>query len=492
MKKNILTIFILTTLIFFSCREEPFVPDTFGSVFGEVVVAGTNEVVVDATVSTNPPTSILQTDEQGLFAFEDIKTGSYTLRIERSGFVTKVENISVLENHSTNVVVRLTSDSLANNAPTMPMLVSPSDLSKNNDLAVTLSWEATDPDGDELTYDVKLFNSDLSLNTVLIEDTPEPFFDLEGLEHETSYFWQVIVKDGNTSVNGDIWNFETKEFPDLRFLFARQLNGKYDIYAGDEDNTVVQMTNGTTNSWRPRMSPQRDKIAYLSNDGLETHIYTINRNGTEKQKITSIPVNGTNSLELDFSWSPNGFKLLYMNGNKLYTVNRDGTGTELFAEGPNGFTYAEVDWNLAENQVIARLVGDNPYNSVIHLHDGSGEFIQSLLADIPGSSGGAMLSLVGDEMLYTHDVSGYEVFDGRQLDARIFIRGISSPVPTDLSHEKDLGTNDLDPRYSPNGASIIFVNTINDGISQKDIYKMDLDGDNRTLLFENAEMPEWK
>lgn len=489
-KLQAVLLFLLITL--FSCREEPFVPDTFGFVFGEVVVEGTNELVADATVSTNPPTSIIQTGEQGQFAFEDIKTGSYTLRVERSGFITKVENISVLENHSTNVVVRLISDSLANNAPTMPTLISPDNLSKENELDVILSWEATDPDGDNLTYDVKLFNSDLSLNTVLAENISEPFYELTELEYEKSYFWQIIVKDGTVDVNGDIWNFETKAFPDYRILFARQTSGKFDVYAGDEEGNIIQMTNGTTNSWRPRMNPQRDKIAYLSNEGLETHIYVMNRNGTEKERITTIPVSGSNSLELDFTWAPSGFKVLYMSGNKLYTVNIDGTGTELFAEGPNGFTYAEVDWNLAENKVIARLVGDNPYNSVIHLHAGDGDFEQSLLADIPGSSGGAMLSLVGDEMLYTHDVSGYEVFDGRQLDARIFTRGLTVPVPFDLSSYKESGTNDLDPRYSPDGAFVIFVNTNNDGISQKDIYKMDLDGDNRVLLFENAEMPDWK
>ena len=492
MKKKLLTIFIFATLIFLSCREEAFVPETFGSVFGEVVIEGTNEIVIGASVSTNPPTSVLETDEQGKFAFEDITTGSYTLRVEKQGFITEVVNISVLENHSTNVVVRLISDSLANNAPTMPVLISPEDLSKGNALGVVLSWEATDPDGDELTYDVKLFNSDLSLNTVLVEDTPETSYELTDLEYEKSYFWQVIVKDGNTTVNGDIWNFETEVFPDYRYLFARQTDGKYDVYAGDDEGNAIKMTDGTTNSWRPRMSPQRDKIAFLSNDGLETHIYIMNRNGTEREKVTSIPVSGTNSLELDFSWSPSGFELLYMNGNKLYTVNRDGTGTELFTEGANGFTFAEVDWNLAQNKIVARLVGDNPYNSIIHLFDGNGDFEQSLLADIPGSSGGPMLSLVGDVMLYTHDISGYEVFDGRQLDARIFIRGLTSAVPDDLSFNKDLGTNDLDPRFSPDGASIIFVNTNNDGISQRDIYKMDIGGQVRTLLFENAEMPEWR
>ena len=62
----------------------------------------------------------------------------------------------------------------------------------------------------------------------------------------------------------------------------------------------------------------------------------------------------------------------------------------------------------------------------------------------------------------------------------------------DVSIEKPAGTNDLNPRFSPDGAAVIFVNTNNDGISQRNIWKMELDGGGRTLLFENAITPEWK
>ena len=63
-----------------------------------------------------------------------------------------------------------------------------------------------------------------------------------------------------------------------------------------------------------------------------------------------------------------------MSGNKLYTVNHDGTGTALFAEAPNGFVYAECDWSLVDNRVMARMVGDNSYNSIIYLYEGNGNF----------------------------------------------------------------------------------------------------------------------
>lgn len=494
MKKHIQFYFFLAAILIFSdCREEPFIPDTFGSVFGQVLEEGSNSSIEDATVTTNPPTNILQTDAMGQFALEDIKTGSYTLRIEKSGFVSKIENISIVADRSINVVIQLVPDSLANTPPTPPTDPMPEDGVKEINTSVTLSWTSSDIDEDDLTYDVKLFNADQTQVTTVAEDISENSFELTDLNYGQVYFWQVVVNDGKSSpVNGDLWSFETSSFPDHRFLFARQVDGKYEIFSSDVEGNAIQLTNNTANNWRPRMSPSRDKIAFFSNLGLETHLYLMNRDGSDVEKISSIPVNGSNIFDLDFSWSPDGEQLMYMNGNKLYKVNRNGTGTEVFVEAPNGFTFAECDWTIVNDRVIARLVGENLYNSIIYLYQATGGFSQSLLPDIPGTTGGPMFSLAGDAMLYTHDASGYEQLDGRQLDARIYIRNLDAPVPTDLSLEKTAGTNDLDPRFSPDGAWVIFMNTNNDGISQKNIYRMDLNGMERELLFENAEMPDWK
>lgn len=493
MKNTFKLCFLLFTIMVASCREEDFVPDTFGSVFGQVLVEGSNSVIEDATVTTNPPTNILSTDELGRFALEDIKTGSYTIRVEKLGYVTKVENIAIIDNQSVNVVIRLTSDSLANNAPSLATQPSPVDGAVDLETSVALSWTAEDADDDALTYDLKLYNFDQSQEITIAEDLTSPNYQLTGLDFGTIYYWQVIVKDGQaTPVNGTLWQFKTEDFPDHRFLFTKYENGNYNIYSSDENDNPIQLTDNGANNWRPRMNPGRNKIAFLSSIGLETHLFKMNRDGSEIEQISSIPVFGSSVFELDFSWSPDGEKLLYMSGNKLYTVNHDGTGTALFSEAPNGFVYAECDWSLVDNRVMARMVGDNSYNSIIYLYEGNGNFIQSLLTDIPGSTNGAVFSVDGGKIIYTHDVSGHEVPDGRQLDARIFIRSLVSPIPEDISGNKMAGTNDLDARISPDGAWVIFVNTNNDGISQKNIYRMEIDGTERELLFENAEMPEWR
>ncbi|MEM9833176.1 MAG: hypothetical protein AAF944_21260 [Bacteroidota bacterium] len=57
---------------------------------------------------------------------------------------------------------------------------------------------------------------------------------------------------------------------------------------------------------------------------------------------------------------------------------------------------------------------------------------------------------------------------------------------------KPAGTNDLRPRYSPDGARIIFENAPNDDPNAASIWVMDLNGDNRQLLYQNATMPHWR
>lgn len=493
MKRNLLLIVLLASLLISSCKEDGFIPDTFGSIFGQVLEEGTNSAIENATVTTNPPTNILQTDALGRFSLEDIKTGNYTLRIEKTGFVTKVENISILSEQPINTVIKLIPDSLANTAPSTPSLPIPENGLSDLSTTVSLSWTASDDDNDQLSYDLKLFNFDQTQSETIAEGLVDPSYELQDLDYSSIYYWQVIVHDGNAApVNGDLWSFETKDFPNHRFLFARQINGKYDIYSSDEFGNSIQLTYNSSNNWRPRMNPSRDKIAFLSSSGLETHLYTMNRDGSGVQKISSIPVVGNNIFDLDFSWSPNSEKLLYMNNNKLYTVNTDGTGTQEFAEAPNGFTFAECDWTLVDDKIMARLVGDNLWNSIIYLYESDGSFTQSLLTDIPGTTNGSMFSIVGTGMVYTHDVSGYEEVDQRQLDSRIFIRELNGFVPIDISLNKTPGTNDLDVRFSPDGAWVIFMNTNNDGISQKNIYRMEVNGNSRELLFENAEMPDWK
>ena len=114
-----------------------------------------------------------------------------------------------------------------------------------------------------------------------------------------------------------------------------------------------------------------------------------------------------------------------------------------------------------------------------------------------GAIGGLNLSITGKKLLYTKDVTEYESSNYRQLDTRIFEYNFNTAATLQITTEKIGGTNDLDARYSPNEAEVIFVNTSNDGVSEKNILKMELyiSGNaalKREVLFSGNFMPDWE
>ena len=119
-------------------------------------------------------------------------------------------------------------------------------------------------------------------------------------------------------------------------------------------------------------------------------------------------------------------------------------------------------------------------------------YLSVFLGNLPGMIESPSFSIDGNAIVYTHDVSGFETGNGRQLDARIFIKKLSDGTVTEVSTNKPAGTNDLQPRYIADGSKIIFANAVNDGITPKDIYMVELDGDNRELIIKNGEMPSWE
>jgi Tol biopolymer transport system component len=122
------------------------------------------------------------------------------------------------------------------------------------------------------------------------------------------------------------------------------------------------------------------------------------------------------------------------------------------------------------------------------------------VSGLSGAAGGLNFSVDGQMLVYTRDMSGYQDGSGnyRQLDSHIFIYNLVNDTVYDISaeSEKPLGTNDLDPRFSPNNAQVIFMNTSNDNISQKNVMVIDLNSSmtdlSRTSLFTNGEMPDYE
>lgn len=98
----------------------------------------------------------------------------------------------------------------SNHLPFAPVLVAPALNSEIDGTSTTLSWTASDVDNDTLTFDVYLdTNSDPV--TKVSENQSATTYDASGLTPASTYYFKVVVKDGNGGVAiGQVWSFTTK------------------------------------------------------------------------------------------------------------------------------------------------------------------------------------------------------------------------------------------------------------------------------------------
>lgn len=323
----------------------------------------------------------------------------------------------------------------------------------------------------------------------------ETTYTLKDLKYGVSYFWQVAVSDG---IHGDVYSpvfkFTTNKVPQNRYHFVRKENGNLIIISSDESGANYYLTDAAFNSWRPRKNNNAGLISFLRTEGGNTHIFTAKPDGSEVFKVTAIPAAGFNSAEIDYSWSSNGKEFLYPSFSKLYRINKDGSGLELVYTTPDGSFISECEWSYDGSKIALKTNDPNGYNVKIFIIDLFGNTLKTVLENVPGAAGGLNFSVDGNRLLYTYDVSGHQDNNYRQLNTHLFIYNITTDTIVDISEESEKpdGSNDLDPRFSPNDAEVIFTNTSNDGISVKNILKITLQDNTRATLFTNAEMPDWE
>jgi len=155
---------------------------------------------------------------------------------------------------------------------------------------------------------------------------------------------------------------------------------------------------------------------------------------------------------------------------------------------------SECDWSYDGSKIALKTNDPNGYNVKIYVIDMMGNTVKTVLENVAGAAGGLNFSVDGNLLLYTRDISGHQDNNYRQLNTHLFIYNMQTDTHSDISEasEKPDGSNDLDPRFSPNNAEVIFTNTSNDGISVKNILKITLQDNSRTTLFPDAEMPDWE
>lgn len=105
--------------------------------------------------------------------------------------------------------------------PDPPFNPSPSNNATNVDTEVTLSWSARDPEGNPMTYDVywdttpsEPIRYSGKSGLAIPQFTTYCPNHMVPLQRNTTYFWEVVVKDNaGNETKGEVWSFTTGARP---------------------------------------------------------------------------------------------------------------------------------------------------------------------------------------------------------------------------------------------------------------------------------------
>jgi TolB protein len=493
--KNILhssrIICIVLCLIFSGCNENTIDPVFYGSLEGTVTYELSGLPAKGVEISTIPSTTIILTDSVGHFSLSNIPTGEYSVTAKLEGYKNATNKVVVNKNSTTTTDILITPAAAAAKVASSP---TPANRSQNVNRSVTLKWTTERGEEEEVFYDVVLYESNADTALIRLVDYKDTVINVTNLKFNTTYYWQVNSKNTfGLTTNGELWQFKTLPFPDNRFLFTTQRDGNYEIYSSDETaNQLIRLTHSDKDELYPQYSNNRNLIAFTTNTDLNHHIYIMDKNGSNPLQITTLPVEGFHNNGRGFCWSPDNGKILYSHYDKLYTVDRNGSNLTLISTAPAGRNYRACDWTDAGNKIVVETVGTLPFDSEIHLIDLTNSTDVVILQNTTGTLQSPSFSIDGKSVLYTYDVSQFESAAGRQLNSRLFLYNIATGISTDLSKDKVNGTNDLNPRFSPDGSKVIFENRSNDGTGASTIWTFEIVKETRTKLFDNAAMPDWQ
>lgn len=498
-----LLLLLVWALLLTACEETLVEPAYFGSVTVTVLDARTNQVLPNTAISTNPATGSYATDAQGKVLITDVPAGTVSIIARRAAYDQLVSSVTVTQDQTQSVVLLLTRSSGAA-PPSGVSRPTPATGSTGQPPSLTLGWHPVNAAKDDsLRYDVVLFESNNLNQRSLLTNAKDTTVAATGLLYNTTYYWQVTARNlAGATTRGPIWSFQTAALPDNRYLYARTVSGNTDIYSSDAQGTgLLRLTSAATVETAPQLSPNRDLIAYASNANGQFQLYTMNRDGSGQRRITTLSAEGYNNAGVGYRWSPDGAQLIYAHYDQLYRINRDGTGLALLATAPAGRHFRECDWTVQNGgRLLVQTMGVNPHDSEIYLYNVDGSNPVQVVGNLPGRVDSPSFSIDGTTFVYTHDVAGFSSVMGRQLDTHIFLQAVNGSSLIDITlgagatgtGSKPTGTNDLTPRYSPTGFQLIFVNRDNDDIAPPEIWTCDLNGRNRTRLFTNAFLPDYK
>ncbi len=109
--------------------------------------------------------------------------------------------------------------------PAVPSNPSPGNGASDQELDVQLSWESSDPNGDNLTFDLYFGTS---ANPPLIgSGLEQSTFDAGSLGYGTTYYWKVVANDARYQSESPLWSFTVRNQAGIQLIGSLELSQQY-------------------------------------------------------------------------------------------------------------------------------------------------------------------------------------------------------------------------------------------------------------------------
>ena len=144
---------------------------------------------------------------------------------------------------------------VANSNPAAASTPVPANNATNVSCTAAMSWTATDPEDDELTYDI-IMDKNTSPSAVYKSGLTDASFTITtALSANTAYYWKIIAHDpyGGTSVS-PVWKFTTGALPVNTYVGNYDCDEpaeayNYDVAFSFVDPTHIQIDNYWNSGW---------------------------------------------------------------------------------------------------------------------------------------------------------------------------------------------------------------------------------------------------
>jgi len=144
-------------------------------------------------------------------------------------------------------------NTITNDPPDIPNDPEPEDGATDVDINAYLSWECSDPDEDDITYDVYFEENDPTPDVLVSNNQSDTTYDPGEMEYDTHHYWKIVAWDPYQYTEGPIWDFTTGSDPNTPPYIPSNpdpANGSTDIDAdadlswngGDPDDDSVVYT----------------------------------------------------------------------------------------------------------------------------------------------------------------------------------------------------------------------------------------------------------